>query len=145
MKTQPVLLGGLFIGVLSSLPFVNAGNCCCCLWVILGGVLTVYLHQQKTGVAVDAGQGALSGALAGLIGGAITALANLALHQFLPGGGYEEAMRTVLADETMPPEARQMLERLTDGRILLVVIAFVNIVSSTVFGMIGGLLGVAIF
>ena len=33
---QPVLLGGLFLGVLSALPIISAGNCCC-LWT-LGGV-----------------------------------------------------------------------------------------------------------
>ena len=39
-KLQPALLGGLLIGVLSALPFVSVLNGCCCLWVILGGVLT---------------------------------------------------------------------------------------------------------
>ena len=94
---------------------------------------------------VDAGQGALYGALAGVIGGVITALAGLLIQQFMPGGGYEEAMSQVLANEDMPPEARAMIERLSDGRMMLVVIAFTNVISSTVFGMIGGLLGVAIF
>ena len=36
-KLQPALYGGLFIGVLSALPLINIGNCCC-LWVIGGGV-----------------------------------------------------------------------------------------------------------
>ncbi len=44
-RFQPALLGGLFIGVLSSLPVIGIANCCC-LWVILGGMLTVYLEQQ---------------------------------------------------------------------------------------------------
>ena len=39
-RYQPALLGGLFIGVLSALPVVNTANLCCCLWVIVGGVLT---------------------------------------------------------------------------------------------------------
>ena len=47
-RHQPALLGGLFIGVLSSLPLVNIGNVCCCLWVVVGGLLTVYLQQQNT-------------------------------------------------------------------------------------------------
>ena len=36
-RYQPALLGGLFIGVLSSLPVVSTANICCCLWVIVGG------------------------------------------------------------------------------------------------------------
>ena len=38
-RLQPAFWGGLFIGVLSALPLVNAGNCCCCLWVLCGGAL----------------------------------------------------------------------------------------------------------
>ena len=43
-RHQPALLGGLFIGVLSILPYVQI---CCCLWVIVGGVLVAYLQQQE--------------------------------------------------------------------------------------------------
>jgi hypothetical protein len=44
----PALLGGLFIGVLSSLPYIKGGNVCCCLWVISGGMLAAWLMQQNT-------------------------------------------------------------------------------------------------
>ena len=30
-RLQPALYGGLVIGVLSGLPIVSMGNCCCCL------------------------------------------------------------------------------------------------------------------
>ena len=143
MKMQPVLLGGLFIGVLSSLPIVQAGNCCCCLWVVLGGILTVYLLQQQQPVAVDAGQGALSGALAGLIGGLIAAVAAFAI-QAVAGTGYDQVLQAILADENLPPEARGFLEKLS-GSVLVVVVSFTTIVGSAIFGMLGGLLGVAIF
>jgi hypothetical protein len=42
-RYQPGLLGGLFIGVLSSLRFIGGFNVCGCLWVVTGGVLTTYL------------------------------------------------------------------------------------------------------
>ena len=38
---QAPLLGGLFIGILSALPVISWGNCCC-LWVVSGGVLAAY-------------------------------------------------------------------------------------------------------
>ncbi len=38
-KMQPALIGGVILGVLSAVPFVNALNCLCCLWVIAGGVV----------------------------------------------------------------------------------------------------------
>ena len=28
-KLQPVIIGGLFFGVLSALPIISMGNCCC--------------------------------------------------------------------------------------------------------------------
>ena len=43
-RLQPALLGGVFIGVMSSLPIVNIGNCCCCLWVLAGGALAVTVY-----------------------------------------------------------------------------------------------------
>ena len=52
-RLQPALLGGVFIGVLSALPFISAANCCCCLWVVAGGVLTVYLRQQNSPMAIQ--------------------------------------------------------------------------------------------
>ena len=45
-RLQPAFYGGLLIGVLSALPIVSAGNCCCCLWVVAGGMLAVYLRQR---------------------------------------------------------------------------------------------------
>ena len=46
-RLQPALLGGVFIGVLSTLPIINIGNLCCCRWVISGGALAAYLLQQN--------------------------------------------------------------------------------------------------
>ena len=60
-KTQPALLGGLFIGVLSALPVVNLGNCCCCLWVVAGGALAVYLLQQNDPAPVSTADAATVG------------------------------------------------------------------------------------
>jgi len=57
-KFQPALFGGLFIGVLSALPIINIGNCCC-LWVIGGGVLATYLMQQNHPYPIAAADGAL--------------------------------------------------------------------------------------
>ena len=65
---QPALFGGLFIGVLSALPVIQAGNCCC-LWFTGGGVLAAYLaHQQDPRASIGLGRGALAGLLAGIAG-----------------------------------------------------------------------------
>ena len=59
-RLQPAFCGGLFIGVLSALPIINIGNCCC-LWVLGGGVLAAYLMQQNHPYPITAADGALVG------------------------------------------------------------------------------------
>ena len=144
-RLQPALLGGVFIGVMSALPIINAGNCCCCLWVLAGGALAVYLRQQNTEVAVDAAEGALLGLMAGAIGGVIGALLAIPIQMML-GPIQQEWMRRILAgNEDMPPEFRDALTRMTTGSAFALAGALINIVISVIFGMLGGLLGVAIF
>ena len=144
-RTQPVLLGGLFIGVLSALPVINAGNCCCCLWIVAGGVLTVYLRQQNMPGQIDAAEGALLGLMAGLLGGVIAAVLSIPI-QMLLGPFQQDLLNRVLAgNEDLPPEMRDVLQRATAGGAIRAVTMIVNVVISTVFGLLGGLLGVAIF
>src|ERR1051325_5506281 len=69
--TQAVLLGGLFLGVLSALPIISAGNCCC-LWTLGGGMLAAYLAQQQAPQRPRRlRDGARIGFLAGLAGAVI--------------------------------------------------------------------------
>lgn len=62
-KTQPALLGGVAIGVLSALPVINLANCCCA-WILFGGGLAAYLMQQSYPHRVNVGDGALVGLMA---------------------------------------------------------------------------------
>jgi hypothetical protein len=58
----------------------------------------------------------------------------------------QEWMSRIMAgNEDMPPEAREMVERMMAGNAMRVAGAVLNIVTSVIFGMLGGLLGVAIF
>jgi len=45
-KLKPAVLGGLVVGILSAIPFVNY---CCCLWAIGGGLLAGMLYKGRTG------------------------------------------------------------------------------------------------
>ena len=144
-RLQPALLGGVFIGVMSALPIINAGNCCCCLWVLAGGALAVYLRQQSSPVAIPAAEGALMGLLAGLIGGVIGVILSIPIHMVFGPIQQEWINRIISSNQEMPPEVREMMERLTAGNTIQVAGAIINVVTSVIFGMLGGLLGVAIF
>lgn len=144
-RLQPALLGGVFIGVMSALPIVNMGNCCCCLWVLAGGVLAVYLRQQNSPVPITAAEGALVGLLAGVIGGVIGTVLSIPIQMMIGPMQQEWMTRIMAGNDDMPPEAREMMERAMSGSAIRAAGAFLNIITSTIFGMLGGLLGVAIF
>ena len=80
-RYQHVLLGGLFIGVVSALPVVGSANVCCCLWVVTGGVLSTYLLQQNRADPIESGEAAVGGLLAGLLGALIHIVLQLAAVQ----------------------------------------------------------------
>jgi hypothetical protein len=145
-RLQPALLGGLFIGVLSALPIIQAGNCCCCLWVLGGGVLTMYLRQQNAPIAIEAAEGALLGLMAGAIGGVIYVVLSIPI-QMLFGPIMVEWMVGMIEKlgegQDLPPDLRGQMERMHSGASLLFNLVYIPIYA--VFGLLGGLLGVAIF
>src|SRR5215510_3063845 len=102
-KLQPALYGGVFIGVLSALPLINIGNCCC-LWVIGGGVLATYLLQQNHPYPVTAADGALVGLLAGLIGGVIATVLEIPIKMAMGPVTQQLVERLVLSNPEFPEE-----------------------------------------
>lgn len=152
-RFQPALLGGLFIGVLSSLPFVSAANLCCCLWVVTGGLLTAYLQQQATPEPLETSEAALGGLVAGVVGALISVLISqilLTITGPLWQQSFQEGMRRAFEQNAdMPPEMRDrvqaLITRLTTGPgLALVQIAFALPIYA-IFGLLGGLLGMAFF
>lgn len=140
------------MGVLSALPFVSAGNVCCCLWVIAGGMAAAYVLQQNQTAPISPGDGALVGLLAGLAGAVIQTLVSIPVGVLV--GPMERRMlqRFVEMAGTMPPEIRDALERY-DGETPGVALFLVSRVFSlffwlfvgAAFSTIGGLIGAAVF
>jgi hypothetical protein len=148
-RLQPAFWGGLFIGVLSALPIVQAGNCCCCLWVVAGGVLATYLRQQQSPYGIQASEGALVGLMAGLIGGIITVIISIPM-QAITGPMQQRMLDWVLSNNPdLPAEFRDAIERASGDagfHAIGLLFSFIYyIIVGVVFGMLGGLLGVALF
>jgi uncharacterized membrane protein YeaQ/YmgE (transglycosylase-associated protein family) len=144
-RLQPAFWGGLFIGVLSALPIVNAGNCCCCLWVLLGGGLAAYLRQQNTPYQITAGEGALVGLFAGLIGAVIGTVLAIPFHMMTSAFGQNALERAISSNPDIPPELRDAIERFVTSPARWVFALMVSLVVDAVFGALGGLLGVTLF
>jgi hypothetical protein len=147
-KLQPALFGGLFIGVLSALPIISAGNCLCCMWVVAGGMLATYLMQQNYPYAITAADGALVGLLAGLLGGVIGTIISIPLDMVM--GPYQRQLmeRIIASNPDIPAETRAMLENMNMGGVgvaATMIKLVTSVIFGLVFGMFGGLLGVALF
>lgn len=142
-KHQPALLGGLFIGVLSSLPLINIANCCC-LWVLAGGVLVVYLQQQNTSVPVVTSDAALGGLIAGAIGGALFCIVQAFIMR-ASGPLVLEQMRSQVGSSEVPPEVMAFMERLFTGQGFVVLMFAVVVPLYAVFALLGSLLGLTFF
>jgi hypothetical protein len=143
-KHQPALLGGVFIGVLSALPGVNVANCCC-LWVLAGGALVVYLQQQRIPEPVETADAVIGGLIAGALGALIYMVLTLIIVS-AGGAMWMDQIRSALdANPEIPAETRDMLLRLFEGRNFFVIGLVINLPLYAVFSMVGSLIGLAIF
>jgi len=146
-SSQPALLGGLFIGVLSALPIVNLANCCC-LWIAGGGVLAGYLAQQGSPVPLTGARGAIVGLLAGVVGAFVWLVAALVLDLVMAPLQERMVAGVLQSAADMPPEVRQWLELMSDraSAPLRFAAGFVfQLFAGAVFATLGGVLAAAFF
>jgi len=144
-KHQPALLGGLFIGVLSTLPVVNIVNCCC-LWVICGGMLVVYLQQQNSQEPIETADAVLGGLIAGAVGAVIYVGAQWMIASATVPFWQEQVRSAIEGEADIPPDLRELIINLTSNTgSLALLAAVITVPLYAVFSMLGSLLGLAIF
>jgi len=73
----PALIGGAVAGVLSGIPLLG---CLCCLWIIGGAMLAASLAAKNYSVSMKAGDGAILGALVGIVAAVVDSLVGLPLQ-----------------------------------------------------------------
>lgn len=130
-KLVPALIGGVILGILSSIPYVNL---CCCIWAIGGGVLAVMMYVRKSPTRVSAGEGAMLGAMAGVIGGAIYFVLTNILYGLIIGvATFETQFKQTGVDMPLSGYALIVLSTLVAAIILVALAAG------------GGALGIPLF
>jgi hypothetical protein len=143
---RPALTGGAFLGSLSSLPLISAGNCICCMWVLGGGAIaTLLLSQQQPGRRLNFGDGAFAGVCSGLFGAMIATLMSIPLKIISAPFLEAERERLEAALKDMP-EVLEVFRRFASPEITAVTLftTFVsNLIMYALFAMIGGILMVA--
>jgi hypothetical protein len=133
-KLKAALLGGLIVGVLSvivsQIPLVSL---CCCLWGIGGGAVAGLIYIKGSPTQVSVGDGAIVGALAGVVGALIFLVVNIPLALFLGAAAIEQAL------------AQSGVKMPMSGSVLIVVGNFVSAICLIVLAVLGGILSVPIF
>ncbi|MGI8919457.1 MAG: hypothetical protein ACR2H6_12740 [Pyrinomonadaceae bacterium] len=138
-KIKPALLGGGALGLLlvitvvisSFVPFIG---CCNCLWPIAAGVLATMFYVKGSATPATIADGAMVGAIAGVVGGLIYLVIGLPLSFLING---------VTA---MDAQVRQMSPDFPiAGAALLIVGGLIGFVIFVVLATLGGVLGIPIF
>ena len=133
--------------MLSALPFVSIGNCCC-LWIIGGGLLAAYLDSQSSPRSLTVGRGALDGFLAGIIGAFVYLVVAILLDGLISPMQRQFAEEMARQSQAMPPELRGWFESLASRSTSPVRWAlgfFFQLFVSMVFAPLGGMLGAVFF
>ncbi len=148
---QPALVGGLVLGVLSALPIVYIGNCCC-LWILSGGAVAAYVLQSNESAPIQPGDGALAGLLAGLAGAVIHFVVSIPIDILI--GPWERQFGERLRDMVNNPQMQDMitrsLEESAQGGLAFIIarrfgVFLVMLVLGSAFATIGGVLGALMF
>jgi hypothetical protein len=144
-KLKPALIGGVLLGLLSAIPVVNLVNVCCCLWALIGGLLASYLYIKNSPAPASAGDGAILGALAGLVGAVIVVVIGIPIS--IIAGGITRELLIRLIENVNPGQAEAIRIQMEAGSTIAgaIVNGSILAVLLIIFSTIGGLLGVPIF
>lgn len=146
---QPALAGGMFLGFLSSLPFLSLANCICCMWVLLGGGIAAMLLQRQRPSAITFGDGAFVGVLSGLFGAVVGTAVQIPVQIIAARliGSQQQQFEEWIRQFGLEGPMRDWALRIASGEISLTTILFTffsNLLMWSLFAMIGGILAVAV-
>jgi len=147
-KQQSILLGGIVAGLLST-SYLGLINLLCCAGVIIGALVAVWHYTDTHKLTIPAGQGAVIGLLAGLVGTVISLMLNYILIEM--GIRSDQAITQFILNsfgDSMPPEQYDaMAEQMNSEMTLSAYMAngLFAAVISLVFGAIGGAIGASVF
>jgi len=115
----PALIGGVLMGVVSAIPFIN---CLCCLWAVAGAMFSFYLLNQKTSFPLKSSDGLLVGALTGVCGGLINVLLEIPLSPIYIRIGQRYINSVSRFMKELPPGWEELLQLNYQGFDLLSVL-----------------------
>jgi hypothetical protein len=143
-KLHPALLGGLFIGVVSALPYVKGLNGCCCLWLAVGGLLAAWVMQQNHPAPVTLADGAVAGLLSGLFGFVVLLIVSIPIGMLTGSMEADFSQSMLESTEGMTPEVRDLIRGVPPAAFAVLGGAIFLVIGSMV-STVGGVVGAAMF
>lgn len=148
-RQQSILTGAVVTGIFST-SYLSFINTVCCLGVIVGGVVAVQQFTGRTGQAMEAGDGAVIGALAGAGGAVLGSIFDAMLRPLnldsnsISQDLMQQWMQGMQGRQGMSPEMMQQFQGGGGVMMFLVGLGF-SVVLYAIFGAIGGAIGTALF
>jgi hypothetical protein len=144
---RPALIAGAIAGLLSGLPIISVGNCVCCLWIVGGAAMAAKLLAKNTSGILTSGDGAIVGALTGIVGAVVHMLIAIPLRP----SNIELGRRMFDWLSSLGLDMPSNMDGLLDGSSgflspgLFLLGLFVSAAVYAIMGVLGGIIGVSIF
>lgn len=148
-KVMPALYGGIIMGVISGIPGLNLINCLCCAGILFGGFMGVFFYKKdltEKMPPLSSGDAVVVGALSGVFGAIVGSIITAVIFYSVGNIGAEFAMRFLdRFRDQMPPGTLDQFEENIRFAGLSVFHFFISLVLDVIFGLLGGLIGYAVF
>jgi hypothetical protein len=156
-KLMPALYGGIIMGVISGVPFLNFVNCLCCAGIMFGGFMAVFFYKKDLPPDLTADNklfmnsdamalGALAGLFGAIIGNVLAGLLLVTIGNVTGKAMYNMVMGlydTIGLLDKMPPDAVEQMETsMMEGGLSATSIV-ISFIINPLFGLLGGLIGYA--
>ncbi len=139
------------MAVLSAVPVLSLVNCLCCAGIMFGGFMAVNFYKKQLTAEMDplaSSDGMKLGAFAGLFGAIASSI--LGGLVFLLFGDITNRMILSILESTnalnsLPPDARTQMEQNMAQQGFSIIGVVANFIICPLFGLLGGLIGYAVY
>ena len=108
IEMGPCLMGGALMAILSVFPLISVFNVFCCLWLIVGGAVTILIAKRNNPEPITGGDALLYGAISGVFGWLLFTV--FQLIRALVFGQRLNRIQKELFDKLAFPEAQSVMD-----------------------------------
>ena len=108
IELGPCLMGGALMAILSVFPLISVFNVFCCLWLIVGGAVTILIAKRNNPEPITGGDALLYGAISGVFGWLLFTV--FQLIRALVFGQRLNRIQKELFDKLAFPEAQSVMD-----------------------------------